>query len=167
MQPMGKQPMNPGLFPSLVHLITAILSSHWGWLLLALPILALGGFVILNAHVILLLPITGAVASYAEHTTLGTYNYHELTLAESTSAYRLDVRELHPAPPPTLVCGQLIPTRGRGAESRGRHELALVFQDVEAGVVVRHVQQSLVIHEDVAGLNLPRALAARIVHLRC
>src|SRR5260221_6015926 len=57
-------------------------------------------------------------------------------------------------------------TPGTGTGNRDSPALALVFEDVEAGVVVRDVDQSLLIHEDIAGLNLPRALGARIVHLR-
>jgi hypothetical protein len=98
--------VNPGLLPGLVHLVSAILSSRWGWLLLALPVLALGSFVVLNAHIIQPVYITGTVATYAEHTTLGTYDYHELSLVGSSQAYQLDARALHPAPPATLERGQ-------------------------------------------------------------
>jgi hypothetical protein len=80
-----------------------LVTRRWGWIVLGLVVLAVGGILTIGTHRVQLTEIDGTIASYKEFTSSdGTYKRNELTLAGDSRTFTLDKTAFHPKLPDTV-----------------------------------------------------------------
>ncbi len=87
----------------LTGLVRLVVSSRWGWVVLGVVILAIGGILFGSAHRLNPVEIDSTITSYQEIThSDGTYVRNELKLVNDDHTYTLDKTAFHPTLPDSV-----------------------------------------------------------------